>query len=141
MRTTVAVRIEPGLDEVDGRHPVEDPPGLVCFGQETFVEEPPEGEATVDGLPVIVLQVINDRDSFRLKSGGPIYTECRRAVKRVAGEGRICGFTGVPIEGPALECPCGCVVRAEVADNPDTAFCPQCGADLPRPQEESNTHE
>ena len=114
---------------------VEAPPDIICHESDVFVEE--TDGATVNGMPVVVLQVVDDSDSFRPATGGASYSDIRAAVREFQGDGEMCEFTGSPIVGKGLQCPCGCVVKAEVAHDPMTAYCPKCGRGLAETEDDS----
>ena len=133
---------------------ISDPPCLVRYGRQTFVQTPVGNGAAVrayvNGTAIVGgLHLVGPGDLVRIiGAGGGEEAEVsyrigeHLAVEIEDGQGRPCEFTGLPISGPAVRCgECGALIKQEVAAR--FGVCPRCDtrldgapADLP-PEEEA----
>ena len=110
------------------------PPYLRQCGGRLVVELPRRSRAKVyvNGLPVVGrLQVVAPSDLVRIAcdSGAETsYVVGGVPPSREPGRGRLCQFTGLPIEGEAVRCACGGLFATAVAEQ--LGVCPHCKASL-----------
>ena len=116
---------------------VDNPPHLVNYGNSWFVETPPYRKgahgvrAYVNGFPVVGLHAVKPGDLVRIVPGRRNEKKAAYRVGRThagvePGEGRRCSFTGLPIEGTAIQCPqCGRLFKEEIRC--EMRACPICG--------------
>ena len=110
---------------------ISDPPHVVSYGDDDFVQLPDEAEITayVNGVRVIGgLQLIEAGDLVRVIQRGPTgvsYRFAGRPTSRVEpGNGRRCAFTRMPIDGSAVRCgQCDRVVSEKVAQQIGSCVC------------------
>lgn len=128
--------VEQGGGDGTEWRPVVNPPYLAERGGMLVVELPPTERgyprAFVNGLEVIAgIQVVQPGDIVRilLNQGESLtYVVGRCAAVRERGEGRMCDFTGLPVHGGAVRCPCGLFMAEEAIAQ--LGACPRCGRAL-----------
>jgi len=112
---------------------LQDPPLLVVRAGDLVIELPATRKpcrAFVNGVEVIGVQAVQWGDVIRICSSGTqrSYVVGERVPVREAGRNRTCSFTGLPIAGRAVCCPCGGIVAEEIV--PEIQRCPRCSRRL-----------
>lgn len=105
---------------------------LLRAGPDTLVIAPGDrGERVyVNGLRVALVQAVRPGDVVRVVSpaGMTSFRVPRPRPNLRDGAGLVCRFTGAPVNGPAVVCPCGAAYKRDVIA--EIGKCPVCGESL-----------